>query len=472
MSRRSSISSHSLTRVVLLAACLVGSQDSAHSQSSLSESSLRPFVVGVVPVVGNSGAVGGVAIDAHGVIDEADQRDVLALRDARRAALEGIAGDVARPSKLRKISLRRLAALLAAHVSRNEPLTPDVLYLAGLQRVSYVFAYPELHDLVLAGPAEPWTIDDAGNAVGVDSGAAVLQLDDLIAALRSSDNLLAGEMISCSIDPTLEGLQRLSRLLHNGPTSPSTSALRQMEEALGPQTISLTGVPSDSHFAQVLVAADWKMKRIGMGLVRSPVEGLPSYLELLKEKPKATPQDAMPRWWIAYGSRPVERDDEGLGWRLSPPGIQVLTAATRLSAAGARAPQVESDPMAKVWADAMTAHYDDLAIAEPIFGQLRSCMDLALVAAVLAVGDLTTQVGLELPMLLDDARLQLAQHGVPKTAPSHASAIRRSHAWLVSVSGGVELDMTHAVNAAGVKPQVRDARTHASPRDAASWWWD
>ena len=30
------------------------------------------------------------------------------------------------------------------HVSQNKPLTPDMLYLAGLQRVEYVFAYPEL----------------------------------------------------------------------------------------------------------------------------------------------------------------------------------------------------------------------------------------------------------------------------------------------------------------------------------------
>ncbi len=40
-----------------------------------------------------------------------------------------------------------------------------------------------------------------------------------------------------------------------------------MREAFGPQLIKLTGVPSDSHFAQTLVAADYQMKRIGMGLI-------------------------------------------------------------------------------------------------------------------------------------------------------------------------------------------------------------
>jgi hypothetical protein len=425
----------------------------------------------MIPVVGNGG-VGGVAIDAHGAIEQADRLDVVALRDARRAALEGLASDITKPSQLRKISLRRLDALVAQHVSRNEPLTPDMLYLAGLQRVDYVFAYPELGDVVLAGPAESWTIDDAGNAVGADSGAAVIELVDLVAALRSSDNLLAGEMISCSIDPTPEGLQRLARLLRGGRTSPSAHTLRRMEQALGPQTITLTGVTPDSHFAQVLVAADWKMKRLAMGLAPSPVDGLPNYLELLEENPNVTPQDVMPRWWIAYGPRPVECDAQGLAWRLAPPGLQVLTAATRVDAGRLRMSQTESDPMAKEWANAMTAHYDELAIADPVFGQLRGCMDLALATAVLTAGDLLTHVGLELPTLLDATRLQLAPHNVPKTAPSHASAMRRSRAWLVSVSGGVELDVTHAVNAAGVQAQLRDAHLHAAPRRPSAWWWD
>ena len=75
-------------------------------------------------------------------------------------------------------------------------------------------------------------------------------------------------------------------------------------------------------------------------------------------------------------------------------------------------------------------------------------------------------------MLLDDTRLQLAAHHVPKTVASHASALRRSRAWVVSVSGGVELDVPRVVNAADVQAEVREARMHASPNHANSWWWD
>jgi hypothetical protein len=99
-------------------------------------------------------------------------------------------------------------------------------------------------------------------------------------------------------------------------------------------------------------------------------------------------------------------------------------------------------------------------------------MDLALVTAVLASGDLLTHVGLELPMLLDATRLQLAAHPVPKTVASRASALKRSRAWLVTISGGVELDVTHAVNDAEVKPAAQEARRHAARNPANSWWWD
>jgi hypothetical protein len=303
-------------------------------------------------------------------------------------------------------------------------------------------------------------------------GAAVMQLVDLIAALRTTDKLLAGELISCSIDPTPAGLQRFTSLMSGGRSEPSARLLRQMERAIGRQTITLKGVAPDSHFAQVLVAADWQMKRLAMGLVESPVEDLPSYLDMLNDDSAALPQNALPRWWIAYGKQPVERDDEGLGWRLSPPGLVVLAAAGRLEGGARVATQIESDPRPQEWADAMTKHYDELALVAPVFGQLRSCMDLALVTAVLASGDLMAQVDLKLPLLLDAAHLQLAPHETPRTVASQATALRKRRGWVVSVSGGVELDVGRAVNHAGVAATVRDSRAHAVPTSADSWWWD
>jgi len=46
-----------------------------------------------------------------------------------------------------------------------------------------------------------------------------------------------------------------------------------------------------------------------------------------------------------------------------------------------------------------------LAVAEPIFGQLRNCMDLALLAALITKEKLAEKAGNSLPLLMDSARV-------------------------------------------------------------------
>ena len=44
----------------------------------------------------------------------------------------------------------------------------------------------------------------------------------------------------------------------------SRRVIKGVKNALGLQQITLTGVPQDSHFASVLVASDYRMKRFAM----------------------------------------------------------------------------------------------------------------------------------------------------------------------------------------------------------------
>ena len=45
-------------------------------------------------------------------------------------------------------------------------VTEDMFNLAGLQKIEYVFFYPETGDIVIAGPAEGWTLGSDGAVVG------------------------------------------------------------------------------------------------------------------------------------------------------------------------------------------------------------------------------------------------------------------------------------------------------------------
>src|SRR3954451_21381458 len=88
--------------VLVLAIC----PEQACAQS-VAFSEVRPFVVGVVPVVG-PGGVGGVSIDAAGVVARSDRDALGKLRELRARAIAAGDSDLAAASKLRKISLQRL----------------------------------------------------------------------------------------------------------------------------------------------------------------------------------------------------------------------------------------------------------------------------------------------------------------------------------------------------------------------------
>src|SRR4051812_18750784 len=93
VSRRRMESLSSFVRFLVAATGFVVGHAHAQVISSLSVAEQHPFVISVVPVVRN-GAVGGVAVDAKGAIEVAEQGDVATLRTARRAAKEGLAGDI------------------------------------------------------------------------------------------------------------------------------------------------------------------------------------------------------------------------------------------------------------------------------------------------------------------------------------------------------------------------------------------
>src|SRR5262245_65707376 len=87
-----------------------------------------------------------------------------------------------------------------------------------------------------------------------------------------------------------------------------------MRKALGPQQITLTGVPTDSHFARVLVSSDFHMKRLGMNLEQSPVRALPSFIDMLKHDTSG--DHPTPRWWLECDYEALGRSEDGLAFEL------------------------------------------------------------------------------------------------------------------------------------------------------------
>src|SRR5262245_63379055 len=105
-----------------------------------------------------------------------------------------------------------------------------------------------------------------------------------------------------------------------------------MRKALGPQQITLTGVPTDSHFARVLVSSDFHMKRLGMNLEQSPVRALPSFIDMLKHDTSG--DHPTPRWWLECDYEALGRSEDGLASELRGRGVKCMAADESIDAQG------------------------------------------------------------------------------------------------------------------------------------------
>jgi len=472
--RRIGWSSRRTLRCAMMTGCAwVAAAGMALAQGSgaaqVSSVTLRPFVIGWVPVV-NGGAVGGVLIDAAGVVARADVDEIGRLREARNKALQPIDGDLAKASTLRMVSLRRLEAAIAQRRQKDQPLTDAMLFLAGIQRVRYVFLDLERRDVILAGPAEGWQVGPDGTVVGRTTGQPLVRLDDLITALRTAE-AASEAAISCSIDPTPEGVRRFRGMLATPGLTMNDRTLARLEKAVGPQRITIQGVDPSSHFARTMVAADILMKRLAMGLEKPPIDGMPSYMEMVG-RGTSPPREAMPRWWLAPDYQPLLRDREGIAWELRGPGVKAMTEDTLFAANGTAAGARKAHPLARQWADSMTKNYEPLSEKLPALAELRCAMDLAVIAALLVKYDLPAAAGFEMPLLMNAKVARVVEHRAPQTVDSQARFVRVGRRHVVSVSGGVEINSWAIADRLETKPSLAAVRTGALAKDAARWWWD
>lgn len=419
----------------------------------------------------NQNQVGGISVNALGVVANAQLDAKLQRLDVMKKTMAKVEPELAQPAELRMISLKKLEAALDDAIKNHAGALPDeIVYLAGIQRIKYVFVYPEQNDIVLAGPGEGWRLDENANVVGVTTGRPVIHIDDLMVALRSV-KASAQTGITCSIDPTDEGRQRFAQYMAKQKIF-NPQVLDGAAEAMGTQKITVTGVPGSSHLARVLVAADYRMKRIGMKLDPSPIAELSSYVEILA-KSHENPKSVMPRWWLACSYEKLSRSEDGLAWELNGPGVKCLTEEDVFSPdAGAKGSGRKS-PSAQKWADDMTKHYDKLSAKDSVFGELRNVMDLCVVAAIIEKHGMLSKANLQLPLLAGaNSPVHMYNWNVPKSVATQCSFLHRGKDYLITASGGVDIDGFAVADNNETSDSVKTTYTKAAPAgEGKRWWW-
>lgn len=415
------------------------------------------------------GVVGGVKIDAQGVVLEATQAERQEFLQGMRAQFRGASEALAKKADLRMVSLKGVQQQIAKAAAAGKTPSEDVLFLGGLTRIEYVFVYPDQNDIVIAGPAEDWKVSDQGVMVGKNSGRPVLCLDDLLTAVRSVETARA-DTISVSIDPTQEGIARLQQVQKQVPNGADPRSYDSaMKDAFGPQKISLTGVPPDSHLASVLLVADYQMKRYGMDLIKSPVRGLPSYLEMVGNRSGAGKLQS--RWWMSCDYNSIEHSEDGLAWHISGRGIKTNTEQEMVDSQGKLHATDKVDTVAKKWANVFDEKLDELSLRDPVFGELRNVMDLCVLAALIESKGLAQNANCDLSVLKGKSdSIELASFGTPKTLPPQSSFVRVAGAWTVSLSGGVLVDSWQVAERTQVNNAIVAIRQKSQPADD-SWHW-
>jgi hypothetical protein len=440
--------------------------------------------------VGGGGGVGvggnfqnaGVVIDAQGVLRVKTLADPGGLQAKRavQAAMASLNPKLAKQSALRKISLNRLEAALAECLEKGETVPEEMEYLAGLLRVHYVFFYPETGDIVLAGPAEGYATDLVGRVRGLTSGRPVLQLQDLVTALRayppSGDKL---NVIGVSIDPTQEGLERLRQTLANiGRTIRPGDDVRVaalLREALGLQTVTVQGISPKTHFAQVLVEADYRMKLIGIGLEQPPVK-ITSFVS--RAEPRSVAANALQRWYFVPDYECVRVSEDGLAMQMEGWGVKLVGQSEVVQQGGVRQQAEGESKASREFCNSFTALYPKLADLEPVYAQLRNLIDMSVVAAFIQDRDYYQQANWDLGVLGDDARYSVETLETPKQVESAVNVIWKGNALMTPIGGGVHVEPLQALKPDNVKSddegQVSKWYGQVSLQDlpAGQWWWD
>lgn len=421
----------------------------------------------------NQRSVGGVLVDAQGVVRTATKAEQQELANLARVALRQADGEMAEATDMRMISLAKLQKQLETLRKSGEPITSELEYMAGLQRIEYVFVDPKNHDIVIAGPAEPWKLLDDGSVVGVNSGKSTMRLADFLVAMQTVDEARK-EGISCSIEPTAEGRSRLNNLLRNTKLRPGQNPMileASMKEAFGPQQILLTGVPADSRYARVLIASDFEMKRVAMELIPSSVNGLPSYLQMSKNSRHSASEN--PRWWMACNYDAVAKTEDEMAWKFTGQGVKTLTEQDIDQANGGVKGAGRSDKLAQLWADTMTQKYAELAKQIHVFGDLQNIMDMTVVATLISQQRLEEKAGVDLTSLKQENELvQLTSYVIPKSLHPQCSFIRGRSGWVVTASGGVDVNAFAVLDKQVVDSSVEESRQASLASATGGWWWN
>ena len=407
------------------------------------------------------------------------------------------AKEVNNTSKLRTISLNAIELAISEAGTANRPITDELKNLAGIYRIDYVFIDAENDDVLIAGPAGRWRTNTSGVSVNVESGLPTLRLDDLMVCFVNA--FTDGGKFGCTIIPNPQSLKSAQRFLSATTTkAPGRKWRESLREAVGRQKVIVCGVPPDSGVAQTIVAADYLMKKIGMGL-EPTIAQCPSYFERVEADPDTAKDQTLIRWWFTMAYDALVKDANDRIFKFTGNSIKVLSENELLDQQGQRVHTGDSDGPTAGFAEDFSLHIERLSERHPVFGSLKNVFDLALVANIVKKFDVENRLRWEHRFNADGLNSTSNSHqrsGYVSASYKYDDEVdsvmnfetfnfkrggKRFRRTMVGVSGGVEFDSNRLFKTLETTeqsqsefPQALQGRALNRPwgNQANPWWWD
>jgi hypothetical protein len=431
-------------------------------------------------------AQAGVSIDPDGVFSSSLHYDLSGDLDRQRllAAQSKLNKEVQKQSSLRKISLNRLEAACKKLAAAGKPIPVEMRYLAGLTRLTHVFYFPETKDIVVAGPAEGFFHSSQDRVIGVATGQPVLRLDDLVVALRSyAPDVPATPKIGCSIDPTPEGLVALQKASVNAQQQivanggfvgiSENDIASYLQQASGMHVVSVIGVSPKTHFAHVMVDADYHMKLIGIGLEQTPVR-----ITSFAEKTIPGGKNSLQRWFFRPKYDYVKVNADETAMTLDGGTVELVCEDELVSRAGQRRQAGKGNRASRTFCASFTKMYSALAQKMLIYAELRNMVDLAVSAAFIQEVDLYGQAAWKMDFFGSEEQFPVERFDAPTKVKAMINTVWKDGKLLTPIGGGVTIQPRIALNSDNLKTDESGAleklkrEITATNLNPDQWWWD
>jgi hypothetical protein len=213
------------------------------------------------------------------------------------------------------------------------------------------------------------------------------------------------------------------------------------------------------------------MKLIGIGKLEGGSK-VPDYFELTQQHPEfASSSIEGLRWWLSMKYEAVLHSPDRTAFEIAGSSVRCQSENEHLKENGERVHTGNAEPINAMFAQNFTDNYNELAAKEPVFADLKSVFDLALVAALIEKEDLDGQTHWNRGAFAVNGSYKSASYNVPTSVDTVVNhRVFKGKDVVVQVAGGVRADVAAVVSDESLQKESTAAIKPALP--AGRWWWD